>query len=646
MLSIIIVNYNVKYFLEQCLRSVRNSTRDVDAEVIVLDNQSTDGSLEYLEERFREVQFILNEQNMGFAKACNKGLTYAKGEYILFLNPDTLLGEDSLKTCLYFFENNPGAGAIGVKMIDGSGKFLKESKRAFPAPLTSLFKLFGLARLFPHSPVFSRYYLGHLPPHKNHEVDVLAGAFMMIKREVLDKTGAFDEAFFMYGEDIDLSYRIQKAGYKNYYLADTSIIHFKGESTKHGSLNYVRMFYTAMSIFVQKHYGGSRAGVFNALLHFAIWMRAFISATAKFIKWIGLPFIDAFVILFSFWMTKEFWANFVKTDTVYPSHLLWIAFPAYTFVYLLVAYYAGLYNKFYRRSELVRSMLVATLTLLAGYALLPEKFRFSRGIILFGSLLAFAIISLVRWFLIKSKILQKQGSAISKPYLLVAATLPEFEQLKSFFNKKKNDDQIIGRVAVDEDPSNTVAGLKNVSEMVPALGAQELLFCLGKLSYQQAIQFISSNKIPLRLRFYAKNSCSIVGSDTDKGAGEAMANETVFNLAQANHRRIKRLIDLMAAGLILLFFPLVFLLIKHPVQCIKNCFEVIAGKKTWIGYTLIDPSLPVLRQSVLGVNGKKKEAAKGLPKENIWSVDYWYAKNYDPVHDVRLIVKNYKHLGT
>ncbi|MBK8309696.1 MAG: glycosyltransferase family 2 protein [Chitinophagaceae bacterium] len=305
-LSVIIVNYNVKLFLEQCLCSVQKAMAVIDAEVIVVDNNSSDNSIEYLTAKFPAVKYITNKENTGFAKACNQGLQQAKGSYILFLNPDTIIPEDCFTKCVSFFEANKDAGAIGIKMLDGSGKFLKESKRSFPSPSTSLYKLFGLAKLFPRSKIFSRYHLGHLNENVNNEVDVLAGAFMMIKREVLDKVGGFDETFFMYGEDVDLSYRIQKAGFKNHYFAESSIIHFKGESTRKGSMNYVRMFYNAMSIFVRKHYGGSKAGIFSFLIHVAIWFRAALSTIGSFIRKNGLPIIDAGLILLSFWLMKKY----------------------------------------------------------------------------------------------------------------------------------------------------------------------------------------------------------------------------------------------------------------------------------------------------------------------------------------------------
>jgi len=283
-LSIIIVNYNVKYFLEQCLFSVEKAMKNIDGEIIVIDNNSSDGSFDFFKKRFPKINFVWNKTNNGFAKANNDGLKLATGGYILFLNPDTIVPEDCLEKCISFLQTKNNDGALGIRMLDGSGKFLKESKRAFPSPATSFYKLAGLSKVFPYSKVFAKYHLGNLSENKNHEVDVLAGAFMLIPKRILEKTGAFDEQFFMYGEDIDLSYRIQKAGFSNYYFAESTIIHFKGESTKKGSLNYVKMFYKAMSIFVKKHYGQKQAGFYGLLLKTAIFFRGSLSAGKRISK--------------------------------------------------------------------------------------------------------------------------------------------------------------------------------------------------------------------------------------------------------------------------------------------------------------------------------------------------------------------------
>ena len=279
-LSIIIVNYNVKYFLEQCLCSVVKACVNIQAEIFVVDNQSTDGSSDFFSGRFPQVKFIWKNENAGFAKACNEALQYTCGENILFLNPDTIVAEDCFEKCIAFLNSTAASGALGVRMIDGSGQYLPESKRGFPSLRTSFFKMAGLTALFPQSKFFAPYYLGHLPQHTNNQVDVLCGAFMLVKKKALEKAGVFDETFFMYGEDIDLSYRIQKAGFANYYFADTTIIHFKGESTQKKGMNYLKIFYGAMRLFVQKHYAPANAGAYVFFIQTAIFFRAGLAAVS------------------------------------------------------------------------------------------------------------------------------------------------------------------------------------------------------------------------------------------------------------------------------------------------------------------------------------------------------------------------------
>ena len=241
-LSIIIVNYNVQHFLEQCLQSVFTALKNVQGEVWVIDNNSVDGSVEMVREKFPDVKLFESKDNLGFSKGNNLAMRQSKGEYTLLLNPDTLVEEDTFEKVLSFMDKNSDIGGLGVKMVDGKGNFLPESKRSLPTPSVAFYKIFGLSSLFPKSKRFGKYHCGHIDDNQTHEIEILSGAFMLMRKEALDKVGFLDEDFFMYGEDIDLSWRLIKAGYKNYYFADTRIIHYKGESTKKSSVNYVFVF--------------------------------------------------------------------------------------------------------------------------------------------------------------------------------------------------------------------------------------------------------------------------------------------------------------------------------------------------------------------------------------------------------------------
>ena len=268
-LTVVIVSYNVKYYLEQCLYSVQRAIADLEAQVVVVDNHSADGTIDYLTPRFPNVTFIDSNHNLGFARANNLAIRQTQSDYVLLLNPDTFVGEDTLTQAVRFMDSHPDAGGVGVMMHNPDGTPAPESRRALPTPYVSLLKMLGMS---------SRYYMSHLPWHQPAPIDIISGAFCLLRRSALERVGLLDEDFFMYGEDIDLSYRLLKAGYQNWYLP-LPILHYKGESTQKTSFRYVHTFYQAMLIFFRKHYGHLSI-LITLPIKVAIYLRALIALTA------------------------------------------------------------------------------------------------------------------------------------------------------------------------------------------------------------------------------------------------------------------------------------------------------------------------------------------------------------------------------
>ena len=281
-LTVVIVNYRVKYLLEQTLRSVEQAMQGMTGEVIVVDNKSGDDSIAFSRERHPDVTYIENQENVGFARANNQAIMQARGEFTLILNPDTIITPQCLQEGIAWMRSHPKCGAIGARMMDANGVFLPESKRAFPAPWVSFCKIFSLSKLFPRSPWFAKYHLRYLSDLEPQCINILSGAYMLCRTDVLQKLGGFDEDFFMYGEDIDLSYRIVKAGYENWFLP-TPMVHYKGESTHKDSMRYVRIFYDAMLIFYRKHFPRFNV-IFYPIVKLGVMVRAGMSMAKRLIK--------------------------------------------------------------------------------------------------------------------------------------------------------------------------------------------------------------------------------------------------------------------------------------------------------------------------------------------------------------------------
>lgn len=275
-ITVVIVSYNVKFYLQQCLESLQRALQGIESEVFVVDNHSKDGSVDYLSKRFTQVNLIDSPHNLGFARANNLAIRKSHAEYVLLLNPDTVVGESTIREAIDFMDAHEDAGSLGVRMLDASGKPALESRRGLPSPMVAFYKMVGLCARFPKSHRFGHYYMSALPWDKPGRIEVVSGAFCLLRKKTIDEVGYLDEDFFMYGEDIDLSYRILKGGYHNYYLPST-ILHYKGESTQKSSFRYVHVFYEAMLIFFRKHNSGMSL-LLTVPISAAIYARASVAA--------------------------------------------------------------------------------------------------------------------------------------------------------------------------------------------------------------------------------------------------------------------------------------------------------------------------------------------------------------------------------
>ena len=352
-ISVIIVNYNVSSFLDQALTTLRDAVRELDHEVFVVDNASTDESVSMVRRKHPWVKLIENDHNLGFASANNQALKRVSGRYVLLLNPDTVLRRDTLKTMIRFLDEHPEAGITGCKVLNPDGSLQLACRRGFPSPGVAFFKLVGLSCLFPKSKTFGAYNLTYLDPDSLTEVDAVSGSFMMLRKEVLDKVGLLDEDFFMYGEDLDICYRVKEAGWKIFYVPYTEIIHFKGESTKTvPALKSIRDFYRAMHIFVDKHYAGRKKMFPGWLLSAGIYCKMalvymfnmFRRARQSFADLLFLNISLILSILLRYGISLEYAPNY--------SGLQWISiFIVYSILYMITFYFSGMYHRYRNNPE-------------------------------------------------------------------------------------------------------------------------------------------------------------------------------------------------------------------------------------------------------------------------------------------------------
>jgi len=651
-LTVVIVNYNVRYFLEQCLLSVRRASEGLPVETIVVDNNSSDDSVPMVRERFPEVRLIANSGNPGFSKANNQAIRDSTSEFVLLLNPDTVVAEDTFLTVIDYMDNHPGVGGLGARMIDGSGTFLPESKRGFPTPFVAFCKSVGLSRLFPRSRRFNRYHLGYLDERKNHAVDVLAGAFIALRRSVLDEIGLLDETFFMYGEDIDLSYRIVQAGYENHYLADTTIIHYKGESTKKGSLNYVRVFYQAMIIFARKHFQGRRARFFVSMLQAAIYVRALVTILSNVFRAGILPLLDALLLFGGLYVLKDFWGSYhFGNPNYYGRTFMTFNAPFYTAFWLLSIYLSGGYDRTATPWRLVRGILVGTLVIAAIYGFLDQTLRSSRALILLG--MAWAIIGTIGLRMLRQLI--RTGSlrfGLPGPKnLAIVGSLEEAKRAKELLQRAEVRKKYQGVIQPDipdgasdfgSDQSNAfLGGVTNLPELINWFGIHELIFCMRDLPTRQIISWMDRLGPRIHFKILPEGSESIIGSSSKNTTGELYTIDVRYQIATPANRRNKRVFDLLWVLLIPVWIPLMAIRNARILPTlIRGWGAVLIGRKTWVGYEPVTPTdaqLPTLRPGVVSIlaSAQIPRIPDGKTRQRL---NRQYAKDYTPQRDLRILL--------
>ncbi len=632
-LSIVIVNYNVCYFLEQCLSSVNASIGDFRMEVFVVDNNSVDDSMLMVKEKFPWVICIENKENLGFSKANNQAIQAAKGRYVLLLNPDTVVEEDTLFKCIEFMDNHSNAGGLGVRMLDGKGNFLPESKRGLPSPKVAFYKIFGLSKFFKNSKKFNYYHLGHLSEFETNKIDILSGAFMFMRTEALDKVGLLDESFFMYGEDIDLSYRLLLDGYDNYYFPETKIIHYKGESTKKSSVNYVFVFYRAMIIFAKKHFTQKNASLFSLAINSAIYLRAGAAIFNRFIKKTTLPALDFLFTLIGLEILTHQWKI---RDIHFTEWAHQIQIPSYAFIWVFCAYLVGTYDKGTNRHLIWKSGLIGTLFILIIYALLPKDLQFSRLFILVGVLWNVSQYYLIRIIhnLYKN---HRFGLPVSvqKRFAILGSTSEHSRIEKLLLSTYSNIESIL---FLEVKTENTQA--KKLEEIIKIYKINELIFSAKDLATKDIIHLMSSiNTYDVDFKIAQPETDYLIGSNSIDSAGDLYILQ-VNLLMRPENRRSKRLFDFAFSAFVLVFFPFMYLLQNNRTSFFTNLWEVLIGNKTWVG-AAIEKKNSYIKPGIISPIQLTDE----LAKEDFQKINLLYAKNYSLLFDLQCVLRNWQSLG-
>ncbi|HLF20099.1 MAG TPA: glycosyltransferase [Bacteroidota bacterium] len=657
-LSIIIVNYNVRDFLHHALISLQKAAKGIRSEIIVVDNASDDGSVEMVRKRFPGVLLIPNKQNLGFAGANNIGLKRARGKFLLLINPDTVVQEDTLRVMLDFFDEYPDAGLAGCKILNPDGSFQLSCRRSFPTPWVALTKITGLSRLFPTSSWFGRYNLTYLNTEETYEVDAVSGSFMMLRRSVFERAGGLDEAFFMYGEDLDWCYRIQKEGWKIYYVHSTQIIHYKGESTKRSSLDEIQTFYEAMHLFVRKHF--TSLFPLGLLVRWGIVFTSIGAAVRSSLRPVRFAIVDFVIIDVTLILAEYFWRGGIF---LYPGYAYPIVFVVPAVIVVGSLYGAGVYT--HRNMSISRSLVAVTASyvVISSLTAFFREYAFSRMVMVLSGILSVILISGWRIMLRLSGRVATTGrkSLMGKRTLIVGTDGSARGLLKKLRARVGEGYDIIGfvdrtRRHVGEviDGVRIIGSIENVGKVIREFHVGDVIFSTNALSYAEILAVIS------RIRDQAVNVHLvpttlevIIGKASVDTLDEIPLVEISYNIERPFHRISKRVFDLTVSTLLFLFvYPILrakqFLHPQIRSDFILSIPSVLKGEQSLVGppkHVSVHASHNGQAPVNLGKPGLtglvQLQGNRLLTSDEMEQYNLYYARNQSVLFDLEILFKTW-----
>jgi GT2 family glycosyltransferase len=646
-LSIIIVNYNVKEFLLNLLHSIEKASSKIKKEVIIVDNASDDGSVELIKNKFPFVRLIENKVNAGFGKANNQALKIARGNFILLINPDAVVSEDTFDKMISFFNDYPDAGLAGCKIINADGSLQLACRRSFPGPWTSFTKVTGLSTIFSKSKIFARYNLTYLNENETYEVDAISGSFMMMRREVYDKVGGFDEQFFMYGEDLDLCYRVQQAGFKVYYVHSTQVIHYKGESTKRSNLDETRVFYDAMHQFVKKHF--STFFLVEIILRAAIGFRklfAFIGKQKLAMVTALLDFLFFNLCLFlaeKLYMSITGWIGFLPS--AYP-----IIYTVPALIHITASYFTGCYKK--DTLSVLRSIgaMLISFLIITSLTFFFKQYAFSRAVVLIAFVIFFLVTTIYRIILkLFFGVGVKQEGVLNKRTIVIGTT-NEAVQLADKLKKRQTDiHNFIGLIGKNHSEIGTtvnnykvIGSLQNIKKVIADKKINEVIFSSKEMSYREMMSLVSQSQTNgVDYKIVGTEMDFVVGKTSISMLDDIPLVEVNYNITSPSVKIIKTLFD-YGFGILVLFLVYPFIYFSSKLSRKKTEFQKIV---------LSVPFVFSGRMSFVGPKESNEEQKKIYGKPGItglWFVeeceeseieklDFYYAKNQNIWLDLEIL---------